>query len=289
MVVGTHNYYAFVIGAFNLFYPIYSSSTVYLYPILEDMKKALLIFFIIVILFSVFVYYNNSNLKTIISALRNKGDIQSDNLRYRVYLWGILPLGEAVLSNQGIEEYRDEKIYHLSATAQSLPIFSGIFKGYAKLDSYIDINQLNPILFKQKITVMGREEINREIIYDQTNGIMTIDDTKRQILPDTQDPLSAIFNIRRIDFNKIKDIEMSINTNQKNYLLKSTIGQKDLSINKEIYKLVLARAEIKRRDGNPYHKSDIEMVLLSEKENIPILIKVFASGLSITAKLINTK
>lgn len=253
------------------------------------MKKVLLVCIIIVILFSVSVYYNNSNPKNIISRLSNKGNIQSDNLRYRVYLWGILPLGEAVLSNKGIEEYQGRQVYHLSATAQSLQILSGIFKGYAQLDSYIDMNQFSPILFKQKIIVTGREEINREIIYDQKKGIMTMAGVSRQILSGTQDPLSAIFNIRRIDFEKTKDIEMNINTNQKNYILKGMTEQKDLSINKEIYKIVKAKAEIKRRDGNPYHKSNIEMVLLSEKENTPILIKVFASGFLITAKLIDIK
>ena len=253
------------------------------------MRKIILVFLIIVILVSAFVYRNNNNLNTLISALPDRGDIQSDTLRYRVYLWGIFPLGEAVFSNKGIEEYRGEKVYHLSVTAQSLKILSRFFKGYATLDSYVDIRDSNPILFKQKLVVTGKKEINKEIIYDQTRGIMSMAGVKRQILPNTQDPLSAIFNIRRIDFDKMKDIQMNINTNQKNYILKGKTELKSLSINKIIYKIALAKAEIKRSEDSPYHQSNIEMVLLQETENLPILIKVFASGALINARLIDVK
>lgn len=44
---------------------------------------------------------------------------------------------------------------------------------------------------------------------------MAIAGVKRQMLPNTQGPLSVISNIRRIDFDKDKELEMNININQK--------------------------------------------------------------------------
>jgi len=252
------------------------------------MKKWLVLFIVIVLCFA-FVFYNNSNIKNIISGLAKKGDIESGELRYRIYLLGIIPIGEAVFGVQKSEQYQGKAVYHLSATAQSLNVFSKFFNATAALDSYIDTKQLTPIVFKQRIAISGKQSIVREVTYDQKSGTMSIAGVKRQILANTQDPLSAIFNLRRLNFDKIKDIEMNINTNQKNYILKGTGIQQEILINKRIYKIVSAKAEIRRRDKNPYHKSSITMVLLKEKQNLPILIKVFASGVLINARLIDIR
>lgn len=252
------------------------------------MRKCLVLLIVIILSLGL-VSYNNSNIKNIISGLAKKGYIGPGELRYRIYLFGVFPVGEAVFGVEKSEQYQGQKTYHLSAAARSLNAFSKFFKASADLDSYVDTKELAPLVFKQKIAISGKPTVEREVTYDQKNGIMSIAGVKRQILPDTQDPLSAIFNLRRLNFDKIKDIEMNINTNQKNYILKGTAVQREILINKNNYKIVSAKAEIRRRDKNPYHKSSITIVLLREKENIPILIKVFASGVLINARLIEIR
>lgn len=253
------------------------------------MKKWLVLFIVIVFGLAFAIYNNNNNIKNIISGLAKKGDIEPGELRYRIYLLGIFPVGEAILGVQKLEQYQGQAVYHLSATAKSSNVFSKLFSGSAALDSYVDIKQFTPIVFKQKIAISGNQGIDREITYDQKSGTMSIEGVKRQILPDTQDPLSAMFNLKHLNFDKIKEFEMNLNTNQKNYILKGTAIQQEILINKKIYKIVSAKAEIRRRDNNPYHKSNISIVLLKEKENTPILIKVFASGVLINARLIAIK
>ena len=252
------------------------------------MKKILIIFLILIIILAFIAAYNN-NPRVIISNLIKKGDIKTGELRYTMYFFGVLPVGEAVSAVEKIEEYDGQRVYHLNATAGSLECYSKFFSGFAVLDSYVDMHQLNPILFKQKVIVSSKQGLDKEIIYDQKDGIMIIAGTKCKILPNTQDPLSAVFNIRRIDFDKIKNFEISLNSNQKNYILKGNATVQDILINKKTYKIVLVKTQIARRDKNPYHKSSITMVFLQGKENIPILIKVFASGVSINAKLIDIK
>lgn len=252
------------------------------------MKKLLFIFFII-ILFLVFVAINNSNPKIILSKLIKPEEIQAGELRYKIYLLGIIPIGEAFWGTIKTEEYNGRKVYHLNARADTLKVFSQFFRGQAILDSYIDTEQLAPILFKQKLLRKDDKRIDREAFYDQKNNVMTISGVKRHILPDTQDPLSAVLNIRRMDFAKVRAFQMNINTNQKNYALTAIAQPKDISINKKIYKVVFLKAEIRRRDNNPYHQSKMTMILLNGKENIPILIKIFAGGFLINAKLIEIK
>lgn len=252
--------------------------------------KKFLFALIIIILFLVFVIHSNTNPKSIILGLAKKGIMQQQELTYRVYLFGILPVGEAILRAEKIEEYNSKKALHLSAVAESLKVFSKLFKGEAILDSYIDMQGFNPFIFRQKIIITGKPNIEKEAIYDQKNGIMYIAGERRRIFPNTQDPLSAIFNIRRADFDKIKELQMNINTNQKNYILKGIASQQEISVNNKIYKIILAKANIRRHDKNPYHQSHISIVLLRRGEsNIPILIKVFASGFLINARLIDIK
>jgi len=52
---------------------------------------------------------------------------------------------------------------------------------------------------------------------------------------------------------------------------------------------VLLKGDISRRDKNPYHQTKISMVLVKDKENTPILINVFASGMLINVKLTSIK
>jgi hypothetical protein len=84
---------------------------------------------------------------------------------------------------------------------------------------------------------------------------------------------------------------MNINTNQKNYILEGSAREEGLTLQGKSYNLVYAKSQIRRREkNNPYHRSRINIVLLkSDSENIPILIKVFASGFPITARLVEIK
>jgi hypothetical protein len=289
MVVSADYYNAFIAWAFNLFHSVFSGSAVYLHIILNlkrrKMKKILFIISVaILLLLSVSLY--NAKPEVIISRLIKNAQINAGQLRYRVYFLKIFPMGEAVLFPEKTEEYRGQKVYHLSATANNSRIFSNFVNAYAILDSYIDIQQLTPILFKQKLVVTGRKDTYREVFYDQANHVMSIAGVRRKIYPNTQDPLSALFNIRHMDFDRVDNLEMGINTNQKNYILRVSSKNKIISIDKKIYKIILLRGNVSRYDKSHYHKSNINMVLLKGKDKLPLSIDVFTRGILINARLI---
>ncbi|MFH0913489.1 MAG: DUF3108 domain-containing protein [Candidatus Omnitrophota bacterium] len=255
--------------------------------------RKILITLIGIILLLAFVSWYNTSPAVIISRLNESNgglEVKARQLRYRVYLFKVFPVGEAVFNNENVvEEYNGQRVYHLSATASNLKLLSKFFNASAQLDSYIDMRNFNPLLFKQRLVVSGKPDLYKEVYYDQENHIMSIDGERRRILADTQDPLSAVFNIRRIDFSKIKDFEISINTNQKNYVLRGIAQTKGVSIKKKAYKAAFLKANISRRDKSRYHKSSIAMVLLEENGNIPVLINVFAKGIVINVRLVGIK
>lgn len=252
------------------------------------MKKLVIIVLIICLACAITANINN-NLRIIISNLLKKQNIRDGQLHYRFYLFGFLPVGNAIFDAAKLETYKGQNVFHLSVAADSLKIFAKFFSGSVTLDSYIDSQKYYPILYKEKISLSGKPDINKEVIYDQENGVMSIAGIKRTISPNTQDSLSAIFNFRRMNFNNISVFEFSLNTNQKNYILTGAAEPKDLLIGKKTFKAILLKAEISRKDKNPYHKSKIEMILLKEANNVPILIKAFANGILVNAKLVDIK
>ncbi|MDP2905508.1 MAG: DUF3108 domain-containing protein [Candidatus Omnitrophota bacterium] len=250
------------------------------------MKKTFMVLSVIVLLLF-FVYRDNNNPKSVILDLNKAKKMEAGQLRYVVNFLGIIPAGEALFSNQGLTDYKGVRAYHLSAFTQNLKIYHGLRKVSATLDSYVDAQDSNPIFFSQRLSVSGRPDTYKEILYDQKAGIIEVAGLKRQMPYGTQDPLSAIFNLRKMDFTKNKNFELSLNTNQKNYVLEGTARDMVLSIHGKDYAITVLEGKIHRRDkNNPYHQSKVTMYLLKQDgENIPVLIKVFASGILINAKL----
>ncbi|HLD83028.1 MAG TPA: DUF3108 domain-containing protein [Candidatus Omnitrophota bacterium] len=247
----------------------------------SKIKNIFIIVFISAVFLSLYVFHYNNSPKINIANLLKTNSLRSGDLVYRMNLFGVIPVASATFKAEG---------GHLSAKVEPLKSLQKFFKGSVVLDSYLDSGGHNPESFRQEIIIPGKQAQGKEVFYDQKNGIMTIKGIKRNILPDTQDPLSAVFNIRRMNLENISNLEMNINTNQKNYIFQAQITHQEISVNKNIYKLAFLKAEIRRRDKNPYHKSQVDIVLVENQgENIPVLIKVFASGFFLNARLIEIK
>lgn len=249
--------------------------------------KKIFTFLVILIAILTIVYQCNNNPGFIVAGLLKKSGIKQGDLKYRINLLGIIPLGEATFMQEKTAVYNGKRVFHLNATAAILKCYAKFFKGSVVLDSFIDISNYSPFFFGQKIEAPGKENPSKNITYDQKNNTMTLDGVTRSIYPNTQDPLSAVFNLKKMNFDKIKEIEMNINTNQKNYILSGTVKNKDITVENKIYDTVSIDAQIYRRDKEVYHKSKVAMFLLKENGNIPILIKVFAGGVLINARLVD--
>ena len=225
----------------------------------------------------------------IVKKLENK-DLNSKTVVLKLKLLGVVPVGIAKIEELGVERFKGSRVYHIKATASMLPYFAKFFKAKAGADSYVDVKKLHSLRFLQHAETPGDYDYNREIIYDQRRKIMKIGDTEREILEDTQDPLSAIFYLRKQEFEVGKEFNVNINTNQKNYLLAAKVlSYKEISIGGEKNRLWLMNAEVKRRNKSRRHKTSVKIWFLDDETKTPILIRIMASGGLIKARLVGVE
>jgi hypothetical protein len=113
---------------------------------------------------------------------------------------------------------------------------------------------------------------------------------KRQILPGTLDPFSVMYYLGRQTFEPGKEFDLNINTNQKNYrFFLKVLERKAQVINGKTIGIWLVKGDIRRRDKSPRHTTSLTMWLLDNGEKTPLFVRVSASGLPITARLVEVK
>lgn len=256
------------------------------------MKK--IFFFIFIILILIIILQINKNRPILIIKsldLHNRLSTEFKTIVFEVNFLGFLPIGEAQLENKGLTDYLDKKVFHLYAQAETLKFISKFFNASCQIASYIDKDKLHSLKFVQTLIIPDKPKETRQVLYDQENHIMELGGVKRKILPDTQDPLSAIFYIQHQLLELGREFDMNINTNQKNYgLFAKAIKKENYKIKDKAVDVWVIKGDILRRDKSPYHRSNITFVCLrTESDNIPVLIKVFAGGFFITARLIEVK
>lgn len=253
--------------------------------------SALAIFLVTIALF-VSMEIGKNNLVSIIrhNKLQNKISADGNSLVFRVCYLGLFPAGQARLENKGEELYQGKKTYHLSAKAYPLNFLSGMFNVQARVDSYIDAGKLHTLKFTQRLTLPNKPKDDKEVLYDQDKNYMQLEGIRRHILPNTQDPLSAIFYIRHQNLELGKVFDLNINTNQKNYqLYAKVIGRQEYTLKTEKVMVWVLEAIIRRRDKNPYHKTTMKLWLLDDSFKTPIFIKAMTNIGQVTARLISVE
>ncbi|MFA5356537.1 MAG: DUF3108 domain-containing protein [Candidatus Omnitrophota bacterium] len=210
----------------------------------------------------------------------------ADTISLRVnYLW-VIPVGVARLENKGEEQYGNKRVYHLCANARLLGFYSRFFDLLAQADSYVDKARLHTLRFTQTLIRPNKPKEEKEILYDQEKNFMELEGAKRVILPDTHDPLSAIFSIRNQELNVGKVIDININTNQKNYRLYATVtGREEYLLKSEKAGVWVIEGTVKRREKNPYHRTTLKLWLMDDAAKTPVLIKAMTNAGPITARL----
>jgi len=253
----------------------------------QKLKKIILCIFLVLLMAIVWQIYQNRP-QVIIKSLAKNTKLNKDNpeLLYCVKFFGILPVGEAILYPVKEDTYQGKEIYYLEAEAYPYAYLARLFKFKAKIQSYIERKNRLPIFFNQEIEA-GEKSDRKEVFYDQERQIMTLRKEERTILPSTYEPLSAILNLRKMDFDTQKEFDLNINTNQKNYAMQGTVLSKRQVPQGNFW---IIRSQIQRRDkNNPYHRSKVSLYLLDNPARTPFLIEVFASGAYIVAKLIDVR
>lgn len=253
------------------------------------MRKIIVSIFVVLVLFALIQLNENKPFHIIRSLnLQNRLSMEAKSAVFKVNFLGFFPAGEAGLINKGIEVYQNKEVYHLSAQAETSKFISKFFNAKAEVHTYIDKDKLHSLKFMQTLIIPDKPKDEKEVLYDQKNNIMELRGIKRQILPDTQDPLSAIFYIQHQALELGKEFDININTNQKNYrLYAKVIKKEEYALGDKKLGIWVLEGDIRRRDKSPMHSSTMRLWLLDNPTKTPILIKTVTSVGLITARLIN--
>jgi len=246
-----------------------------------------ILFLLVIVLFALNEIRNNNPLTIIkYNKLQDKLSADSNIFAFRVNFQGLIPAGHAILENKGEESYQGKKVYHLSAKASPLGFYTRFFKAGVQVDSYVDAAKLYTLKFQQSLDLPDKNKDKKVVLYDQDKNFMELNGVKRQIMPQTQDPLSAIFYIQHQEFELGKVFDLNINTNQKNYQLYAmVVRREEYALEGKKIGVWVLEGTIRRRDKNPYHKTTMKMWLLDNPSKTPIFIKTMTNIGQVTARL----
>lgn len=253
------------------------------------LKSTVLIFLAVLIIFAISQILSQSP-QAVLKKLIMKNCLGSNKLNIQLnYLW-FIPVGQASLDNLGKERFRGEDLIHLRAEAKTFDFVRNIFYAHATVDSYIDPRGMFSRYFLQHLVMINKKDDNRELSYDQRKHVMTYIGPRgkedRVIEENAQDPLSAIFLIENKEFKIGDDFQVSLNSNQKNYILfVNVVSNQIVRIADKDYVIWLTKSRIQRKGKNPYHKTSYRIWFLNyNNKNMPILIKASTNIGPIVAK-----
>lgn len=116
-----------------------------------------------------------------------------------------LPAGKAIVRAEEIKNYNNHLVYSLSGRVRTSEFISLFFEAEGILTSYMDKDRLYSLRFTEESQASGHRKNQKVVTFDQENLFLEVEGEKIKILPNTQDPLSAFYLLRLLDYEKIKD------------------------------------------------------------------------------------
>ena len=196
----------------------------------------------------------------------------SKSISYKVY-WGVMPIGKARITVHDNELYNGKKAVLIEAKASTSEIVAKIFDARASISSIVNPIDMTSIVYRETIWNRGEEE-SKVIYYDQEKNALKTEEGIYRILPQTYDPLSALFSLKNRDLNLGDSFEINVNSNQSNYGVGFNVVNEIESKHGRIYVL---KGVAQRRFGDKARHRVEFTVYLEADNHIPVLIKAFTS------------
>jgi len=248
--------------------------------------------FFLACLAAILIQLNAARPVSIIKALNLQRGLSQPSryIAFKANFFGFFCLAEAELKDMGEELYQGRKVYRLEGVARATQFISRFYDAHVEIDSVIDKNKLHSLRFTQALVFPDKPKEEKVVFYDQENNIMELRGVKRSILPDTQDPLSAMYYIQRQELELGKEFDININTNNKNYRFYiKVIKKEEYVIGGKKAGAWILQGEIRRRDKSPRHSSAITLWVLDGPYKLPFLVKIITSVGPITAWLVKVQ
>ena len=167
-----------------------------------------------------------------------------ENLNYSVQWLGI-PVGNIVLSIEGMKKIRGSLCYNISATVYPNSFFQHFYDLKYKVNTYVDSRSFHPLRFEKTRCLNGKEnkvviEFDRKdnqacFVSEGDAGVVALslsrDELEKEnprtnkISEDTQDLLSAFYYFRTLYIAADKDYPLHIYYDQRNWPLQMKTGK----------------------------------------------------------------
>ena len=152
---------------------------------------------------------------TVAPAAYGPGELMEFSIDY-----GKINAGGGTLECLGVTTYRGRRVYHIESKAHSNRFFTAFYKVRDKVVSYIDVETLCSLYFHKRLRE-GDYKKTVEISFDHDGNVARYADGRSfEILPGTQDVLSAFYYVRNLDLAPGKVYSVPAHSSRRTYDLR---------------------------------------------------------------------
>ncbi|MFY0604543.1 MAG: DUF3108 domain-containing protein [Flavobacteriaceae bacterium] len=212
-------------------------------------------------------------------------------LRYKMSYSGFLRAGSAVLEVKE-EELDGKKVYHAKGTGWTSGMISWFFKVNDVYESYFDVDQVKPYLFKRDVSE-GGYTIKRDTKFDHEKKKATITDRKKDTtssitIADVQDMISSFYYLRNQKVDTLKkgesikiDMFFDGKTNpfQLKYMGRKILRTRFGKVETYIFKPIVQAGRVFKENES------VTIWVTADKNKIPIKLKASLAVGSLRADL----
>ncbi|MEW5693716.1 MAG: DUF3108 domain-containing protein [Candidatus Hydrogenedentota bacterium] len=220
----------------------------------------------------------------------NNAFLPGEVLKYKITYFGI-PAGRSEIGVAEGQLFNNRKTYYIRMRTESISLFW--FKVKDILETYLDKEGLFTYRYEKHLreALKKKDEIV-EIEPVKGIAIRTKNNEKYQpmhIQPFVTDVLGALYNIRTMDLQVGKYIEIPVFDGRKNYNLRIDVTKKELiSVPAGRFKTILVIPRL-QSEGIFMGKGDVEVWLTDDYLKIPVYVKAKIAVGSFVGKLIEYK
>ncbi len=253
------------------------------------MKRKLLKIFIILLVLLVLCYilyqligWNvatrryQAHVKSLLDKQSNEIFTPGEKIAYTLRYMG-LPAGKAITRVQEITEFNNREVYVLTGRVRTSDFISLFFEAEGRVCSYIDSKRFHSLYFHGESQASGHRKNEKTLIFNQQDLFLQIDGGEKvRILPDTQDPLSAFYFLRLLDYDKIKEgYEINIKSRKRDRtLVVKTQGKEKIKTPFGEIETIKVYIHLKPVKATSRHEISGFVWLTDDKKKIPIRVRL---------------
>jgi hypothetical protein len=202
--------------------------------------------------------------------------------------YGVISAGEGTLSVMPYLDYDGSHCYHFRTRARSNRFFSAIFRVRDQADSFMDADSMVTRYFNKHLRE-GSFRRDVEIHFDQKQGKAYFPDGRvNEIVPGTQDVLSAFFKVRAMKLDVGMEFDVPTHGDKEMYPLKVKVLRREALDNDALGRVYCIVVQPYLADDGLFkHEGDLLLWMSDDERHIPVKMRANVPVGAIEANLIS--